>query len=253
MPQDPGNANHTAVGVPFQTINVWSVFQTPFPWTFYANEDTGEVDITNGPTFTTNFTVLQGSKFIMDNGIFTEASAGFNVNTNAIFNARTGSTIAWSFDGDFSHRVAFVSKFGFFPGLYAAQGAPLNLGHMAVTDLQTITGSTRQTNELFSDPMGNIGITNNLNVAGNTSSGTYSGLPYRAGQQVIGNLSTSQAVTFTSSLPSSSYSVSLTADGTLAGAVGFGATTKTASGFTITLSAGIAGGVTVDYIVWLNQ
>lgn len=252
-PKDPNNGNHTAYILPFQTANVWSIYQASFPSSFYVDEDTGSIFVTNGPTFLTNLTIIQGSKFIMDAGAFTEASAGFNVNTNAIFNARNGSTVAWSFDGSSSHRTAFVSKFGQFPGLYAAQGSPLQFGHMAVTDMQTVTGSTGQTNEWFIDSLGSVGVTNNLNVAGTISATTYTGLPYRAGQQVIGNLSTSQAVTFTSSLPSSSYSVSLTADGTLAGAVGFGATTKTASGFTITLSAGIAGGVTVDYIVWLNQ
>lgn len=192
VPKDTGNANHVAAGFPFQTANIWSVYQTPFPWTFYANEDTGEVDITNGPTFTTNLTVIQGGKFIMDAGAFTESSAGFNVNTNAVFNARTGSTVAWTFDGAFSHRLGFVSEFGFFSGLYAAQGAPLNLGHMAVTDLQSITGTTVQTNELFIDTRGSVGVTNNLNVAG-VISGNGSGITaMNASQLTSGTVPTSQ-------------------------------------------------------------
>lgn len=78
---------------------------------------------------------------------------------------------------------------------------------------------------------------------------------YRAGQQAIASLSTSQAVTFSSPLSPSlgtNYAVSVTADGTLAAAVGFGITSKTTNGFTITLSGGVTGGVTVDYHVLPN-
>lgn len=100
---------------------------------------------------------------------------------------------------------------------------------------------------------GSVLIDTNLVVNGTITSTGGVALNYRAGQQAIGSLATSQAVTFTTPLSSASYSVSLTADGTLAGAVGFGVTTKATTGFTITLSAGIAGGVTLDYIVWPNQ
>lgn len=74
---------------------------------------------------------------------------------------------------------------------------------------------------------------------------------YRAGFQAIGNLATSQAVTFSTPLASAvgtNYSVSISSDSTLASAVGFSATSKTTNGFTINLSAGIAGGIGVDYI-----
>lgn len=73
---------------------------------------------------------------------------------------------------------------------------------------------------------------------------------YRAGFQAIGNLATSQAVTFSTPLASAvgtNYSVSINSDSTLASAVGFSATSKTTNGFTITLSAGVTGGVGVDY------
>lgn len=77
-----------------------------------------------------------------------------------------------------------------------------------------------------------------------------SALPIRAGFQAIGNLATSQAVTFTTPLASAvgtNYSVSISSDSTLASAVGFSATSKTTNGFTITLSAGVTGGIGVDY------
>lgn len=82
----------------------------------------------------------------------------------------------------------------------------------------------------------------------NVTASTFSG--YRAGFQAIGNLATSQAVTFTTPLASAvgtNYSVSISSDSTLASAVGFSAGSKTTNGFTITLSAGIAGGIGVDY------
>lgn len=80
--------------------------------------------------------------------------------------------------------------------------------------------------------------------------GSLTNLNYRAGFQAIGNLATSQAVTFTTPfLPAvgTNYSVSISSDSTLASAVGFSATSKTTNGFTITLSAGVAGGIGVDY------
>ena len=78
-------------------------------------------------------------------------------------------------------------------------------------------------------------------------------LPYRAGQQAVGNLSTSQAVVFSSVMPNSNYTVTLTFDSVVTTAVTTYITSKTASGFTINLGAGIAGGATVDYVAWLNN
>lgn len=89
---------------------------------------------------------------------------------------------------------------------------------------------------------GNGGALTNVTASGVSS--------YRAGFQAIGNLATSQAVTFTTPLASivgTNYSVTVSSDSTLASAVGFAATSKTTNGFTITLSAGVAGGIGVDY------
>lgn len=88
----------------------------------------------------------------------------------------------------------------------------------------------------------------------NNTSGWIAYNNYRAGSQAITSLSTSQAVTFSTPFqPGTSYSVSINPDSTLASSVGFSATSKTTNGFTITLSAGITGGVVVDYIAEPNQ
>lgn len=86
-----------------------------------------------------------------------------------------------------------------------------------------------------------------------STTASYVNLPYRAGQQSIGNLSTSQIINFSSPFTTSSYAVSLTADSTLGAAISFAAIGKTNAGFTASLSSGIAGGVTVDYIAYLNK
>lgn len=73
---------------------------------------------------------------------------------------------------------------------------------------------------------------------------------YRAGFQAVGNLATSQAVTFSTpflTTVGTNYSVAISSDSTLASAVGFSAGSKTTNGFTINLSAGVAGGIGVDY------
>ena len=77
-----------------------------------------------------------------------------------------------------------------------------------------------------------------------------SALPYRAGTISIGSLSTSQAVTFSSPFPSSvgtSYRVGITFASLLSSTVSTSVTGKTANGFTITLNAGIASDVDVDW------
>ncbi len=79
------------------------------------------------------------------------------------------------------------------------------------------------------------------------------GLPYRAGTTNIGNLATTLLVTFTSPLSSANYAVGITFDTTLGAAVSAAATSKTANGFTISLSAGIAGGANLDYTAWPYQ
>ncbi len=77
-----------------------------------------------------------------------------------------------------------------------------------------------------------------------------SALPYRAGTTNIGNLATSLLITFTSAMSDANYAVSVTFDTTLGAAVSAAATSKTAAGFTLTLSAGIAGGANLDYTAW---
>jgi hypothetical protein len=79
------------------------------------------------------------------------------------------------------------------------------------------------------------------------------GVAYRAGQQAISTLATSQAVSFSAALPSTNYAVHVTPIATLVAAVSFGVSNKTVNGFTITLSSGISGGVTVDYLAVLNN
>jgi len=77
-----------------------------------------------------------------------------------------------------------------------------------------------------------------------------SALPYRAGTVSIGSLATSQAVTFSNPFPASvgtSYRVAITFDSTLSSPISASATGKTINGFTITLNAGINGGVNVDW------
>jgi hypothetical protein len=74
---------------------------------------------------------------------------------------------------------------------------------------------------------------------------------YRAGVTNIGNLATSVAATFTTPLPTTigtNYYVAISFDQTIASAVSAAATSKTTNGFTISLSAGIAGTTTIDYL-----
>lgn len=123
--------------------------------------------------------------------------------------------------------------------LHSIQDAWLSLNVPLLNGTQTFTGA------------------NTFNNIGNSFGGSGAGLTglsfYRAGQQAIASLSTSQAVTFSSALVNTNYSVAITPDSTLAAAIGFSATAKTTSGFTITLSGGITGGVTVDYLVIPNK
>lgn len=74
---------------------------------------------------------------------------------------------------------------------------------------------------------------------------------YRAANTGIGNLSTSQVVIFSSPLPSTNYAVTLSFNTTLSSAVSASASSKTISGFTINLNAGIAGGANLDYLAIL--
>ena len=78
-------------------------------------------------------------------------------------------------------------------------------------------------------------------------------LPYRAGQQSIGNLATSQSVLFTSLMPTTGYTVNLSFNSAVTTAVSSYISNTTISGFTINLGAGIAGGATVNYVAWLNN
>jgi|SRR5882724_3651769 len=74
---------------------------------------------------------------------------------------------------------------------------------------------------------------------------------YRAGVTNIGNLATSVAVTFASAFPTTTgtnYYVAISFDQNIASAVSAAATSKTTNGFTISLSAGITGNTTVDYM-----
>lgn len=83
-----------------------------------------------------------------------------------------------------------------------------------------------------------------------------SNLVYRSGVTNIPNLSTSVAVVFSTPLPSAvgtNYWVGISFDTAIASAVNASATSKTTNGFTITLSAGIAGTTTVDYAAWPYQ
>lgn len=76
-------------------------------------------------------------------------------------------------------------------------------------------------------------------------------IPYRSGVFTIGNLSTSQAVTFATPFQPSvgtNYSVSINFDTAIAAAVGASTGSKTTNGFTLNLAAGIAGTTTADYI-----
>ena len=89
--------------------------------------------------------------------------------------------------------------------------------------------------------IGTLTVTNKLSP---------SAIQYRAGTTNIASLATSQAVTFSSFFPSTvgtNYRVGIAFDSTLASAVSAAATSKTTNGFTITLSAGITGGVNVDW------
>lgn len=88
------------------------------------------------------------------------------------------------------------------------------------------------------------------NGGGLTNVNSLTSTNYRAGFQFVGNLATSQAVAFTtpfSPAVGTNYAVTIGSDSTLASAVGFSAGSKTTNGFTINLSAGVAGGVGVDY------
>ncbi|MES2367053.1 MAG: hypothetical protein V4563_14350 [Pseudomonadota bacterium] len=75
-------------------------------------------------------------------------------------------------------------------------------------------------------------------------------LPYRSGITNLANLSTSQAVLFTTPFSpdvGTNYSVWISFDTVIATAVGAATTSKTTNGFTLTISAGIAGTTLFDY------
>lgn len=96
----------------------------------------------------------------------------------------------------------------------------------------------------------------NLNIKGSgsfASGASISGYPimttysYRAGTTGVTNLATTQQVNFSSPLQNTNYSVGLSFDATLGSTVSASAINKATTGFLISLSAGIAGGVNVDY------
>ncbi len=95
-------------------------------------------------------------------------------------------------------------------------------------------------------------IINGINLTGSLT-GSFLSLnkTYRANTVNIGNLATTQLVAFSSPMPNTGYSVGLVFDSTLGAATSASATLKTISGFTIGLSAGIAGGVNIDWNAWL--
>lgn len=103
------------------------------------------------------------------------------------------------------------------------------------------------------DVGGNIGCSG-INVKTGISINGYSVLTnnfYRAGQIAVGNLSVSQIVSFSHSMSSTGYSVGLTFDRTLNSSISISTTLKTISGFTLTLSSGVSGGIIIDYIAFL--
>lgn len=131
----------------------------------------------------------------------------------------------------------------------------------SVMTIQFIASTNITSNPNFTNQSIYISDTGSPQSFNGTFTGSFSGNGagmtnlnyYRAGQQNITSLSTSQAVTFSSSLPNTNYAVSVLPDSTLAAAIGFGVTSKTTSGFTITLSAGITGATTVDWTATPNQ
>lgn len=130
---------------------------------------------------------------------------------------------------------------------------------MAVCFAQTFSGSgisSANQTALGSVAAGNSGGQTNYPASNIVGQLPASAIVYRAGQQSVGNLSTSQAVSFSSPFVSSvgtNYVIFMTPNGSLASAVAFGASSKTTNGFTMVLSAGIAGGVTCDYMAIPNQ
>jgi len=79
-------------------------------------------------------------------------------------------------------------------------------------------------------------------------------LPYRAGQQPMSNLATTQFCQFSSNFNTTGYVVSLTCEGAaLATSIAPSVSNQTISGFSINLSAGVAGGIVMSYSAWLNN
>lgn len=117
----------------------------------------------------------------------------------------------------------------------------------------TVTGLTTVSNLALSSTAAPVFNGNSItNINATNVSGTFpsSAIPYRSGITNIGNLSTSQPVLFSTPFSPSvgtNYSVWVTFDTSLGAAVNAATTSKTTNGFTISLSAGIAGSTTVDY------
>lgn len=114
--------------------------------------------------------------------------------------------------------------------------------------------SPSETNVIFRGVNG--GALTNITASSISGTVTNTSLVYRSQNITIGNLATSVAVTFSTPFPAwvgTNYSITFGADGTLGAAVSPGAQSKTTNGFTMTVSAGIAGGAQFEYQAWPYQ
>src|SRR6185437_1083605 len=115
----------------------------------------GNIDATNGTATFSNVTLLSGAKFRFAPKSGEDDTTPFAVNTKGGFNSEDSF---WSFDSGSAHRIGFGKQNGHYPGLYAAQGAPVQIGHVNLTDPQAGFKTSTLTNELTIDSGGNVNV-----------------------------------------------------------------------------------------------
>ena len=76
---------------------------------------------------------------------------------------------------------------------------------------------------------------------------------YRAGQVAVSPLTTNLFVPFSTPFPVANYTTLLSTSGVTAIAFTLAAQNQTISGFSLGLSVGLAAGINVGYVCWLNN
>lgn len=246
------NSNYTgSIG----SINDSYLFSTASNANFYIGNasPTGSLYIFAGGT-------SNSSSISITNGTasFNSPNTIFGGQIQAPYDGGTGKASIWGAGRITIGANAAINQTGYFifenSGLHPANdGQDSSYVGTSSKRWQDIYGVTLHGTNVFSTNISCSIITASLINAtssyANTSSYTTC---YRAGQQAIGNLATTQIITFSSILPTTNYAVSIGFDTALGAAVSPAATGKTTGGFTASLSAGIAGGANLDYLAIIN-